>query len=119
MRVVIVGASKKAERYSNMALKRLAAAGHEVIPFNPALDEIDGIPVYRELSAIPLPVDTVTLYVGPVVLRDLAEGILALKPRRIISNPGTESPEFAAQARELGIDYREACTLVLLSTNQF
>lgn len=119
MRVVIVGASKKPERYSNMALKRLVAAGHEVIPFNPSLDEIDGLAVYHELSAIPLPVDTVTVYVGPAILKDLVDGILALKPGRIISNPGTESPEFAARARELGIDYREACTLVLLSTNQF
>ncbi len=119
MRVVILGASKKAERYSNMALKRLVGAGHEVFPVNPALDEIDGLRVFRSLSEVPLPVDTVTLYVGPKSVLEEAERILALKPRRVISNPGTETPEFAARARELGIDYLEACTLVLLSTGQF
>ena len=119
MRVVILGASKKAERYSNMALKRLVAAGHEVLPVNPAFDEIDGIRAYRDLSAVPLPVDTVTLYVGPGTVLAEADGIFALKPRRIISNPGTENAEFAARARSLGVDYLEACTLVLLSTGQF
>jgi hypothetical protein len=119
MRVAIIGASKNAERYSNMALKRLVAAGYEVFPVNPALDEIDGIRVYRSIRDLPLPVDTVTLYVGPDTLRSLEDEILALKPGRIIANPGTETTSLAERARALGIVYLEACTLVLLSTGQF
>jgi hypothetical protein len=45
--------------------------------------------------------------------------IVALKPRRIISNPGTELGAMEAAAREAGIEYLQACTLVLLGSGQF
>jgi predicted CoA-binding protein len=119
MRVLIIGASKKAERYSNMAMKRLIDKNHEVVLFNPALDEIDGHPVINSLLPAQAGVDTVTLYVGPTHLEPMIDDIIAWAPRRIISNPGTESILMAERARKAGIEYLEACTLVLLSTGQF
>lgn len=119
MRVLIVGASKKSERYANMAMKRLIEKGHEVILFNPAESEIEGHPVVNSLEEVQGPVDTVTLYVGPKHLEPMIEGIIACGPKRIISNPGTETPAMAERARAAGIEYLEACTLVLLTTGQF
>jgi len=49
----------------------------------------------------------------------MVDDIIALRPRRIISNPGTESALMQQKAEEAGIEYLEACTLVLLSTGQF
>ena len=40
-RVVVLGASKNPERYSNMAVNRLLENGHEVIPVHPALERVD------------------------------------------------------------------------------
>ncbi len=119
MRVVILGASSKPDRYSCLALKRLLAAGHEAIPVNPALESIEGVPVVGRLADVFLPVDTVTLYVGPERILPMIDDILALKPKRIIANPGTETRELASRALEAGIEYVEACTLVLLGTGQF
>lgn len=119
MRVLIIGASRNPERYSHLAIKRFEAAGHEVVLFNPGIDDIEGRPVVRDLALVSGPVDTVTLYVGPKHLEPLVDPILALSPRRIISNPGTESAVLRAKAAEAGIEYLEACTLVLLSTGQF
>jgi uncharacterized protein len=45
--------------------------------------------------------------------------ILSLHPSRIIFNPGAENPELSALARANGIQPLAACTLVLLSTDQF
>ena len=45
--------------------------------------------------------------------------IAALKPRRIIFNPGTENLEFQKYFTDLGIKCEEACTLVLLQLNMF
>ncbi|NOR88577.1 MAG: CoA-binding protein, partial [Bacteroidales bacterium] len=45
--------------------------------------------------------------------------IINLQPERIIFNPGTENSEFMQMAQKKGIEVEEACTLVLLSTNQF
>ncbi len=119
MRVVVLGASDKPDRYAYLALKRLVAAGHEPVPVNPSLDSIEGIPVVKRLADVPLPVDTVTVYVGPERFVPMIDGILALKPRRVIANPGTETRELAERAAGAGIEYLEACTLVLLGTGQF
>ncbi|MFN9960216.1 MAG: CoA-binding protein, partial [bacterium] len=45
--------------------------------------------------------------------------ILALHPRRIIFNPGTENPELEKLAASKGIEAVEACTLVMLATHQY
>jgi hypothetical protein len=45
--------------------------------------------------------------------------ILDLKPNRVIFNPGTENPEFEKMLKDSNIEPIEACTLVMLRTNQF
>lgn len=118
-RVVIVGASNNPERYSHRALLSLRRHGHEVVPVHPKLAEIEGIPVVPDLSAISGPVDTVTMYVGAAISAGLQEKLIALKPRRIIFNPGAENPPLEDALIKAGIACEEACTLVLLNTGQF
>jgi predicted CoA-binding protein len=117
--VAILGASNKAERYSNKAQKALVDAGHEVIPVNPVFKEIDGVKVTAHLKDIHKKIDTLTLYVGPERLVPMIPDIIALNPSRIISNPGTECAEMKEAAEKAGIKYLEACTLVMLSTGQY
>jgi predicted CoA-binding protein len=64
-------------------------------------------------------IDTVTLYLNPRNQQGYYDYILSLKPHRIIYNPGTENDELVEKAREKGIQTKEACTLVMLSTNQY
>lgn len=118
-RVVIIGASDNPERYSHKALLLLRQHGHEVVPVHPKLSEIDGVPVAADLSAISGPVDTVTLYVGPAISLTLKDKLIALNPRRVIFNPGTENAALMPSLTEAGIACEEACTLVLLHTGQF
>ena len=117
--VVIVGASNKPERYANKAQKLLRQHGHKVIPVHPLLTEIDGVPVQQSLAAISEPVDTVTMYVGPDRSAALADTLVALKPKRVIFNPGAESSLLEQRLRAAGIPFEAACTLVLLNTDQF
>jgi predicted CoA-binding protein len=117
--VAVLGASNNPERYSNMAVRRLREAGHHVIPVNPAFPAIEGLPVARSLGEIKEPVDTLTLYVGPQRLVPLTDEILRLAPKRVIFNPGTESPELAAALDRAGLPHVEGCTLVMLQTGQF
>ena len=117
--VVIVGASNKPDRYANKAQKLLRQHGHTVIPVHPLLTEIDGVPVQASLASIRQPVDTVTMYVGPERSAALADELVALKPKRVIFNPGSESGLLEQRLRAAGIPFEEACTLVLLNTEQF
>ena len=64
-------------------------------------------------------VDTLTLYVGPQLLEPQAEAIVRLKPGRVILNPGTESRAVQQRLSEAGIEWFEACTLVMIRTGQF
>ncbi len=118
-RVVIVGASDNPGRYSHKALLLLSRHGHEVVPVHPLLAEIEGVKVVSDLSAITGKVDTVTMYVGPAISAGLTEKLTALKPGRVIFNPGAENAALAASLEKAGIVCEEACTLVLLNTGQF
>lgn len=118
-RVVILGASDKPERYAYRAFAMLRDHGHEPVPVHPVLAEIEGVAVAKDLPSVAGGVDTLTLYVNPAIAASLADEILALRPGRVIFNPGTESPALQARLAEAGIPFEEACTLVLLGTGQF
>ncbi len=118
-RVVVLGASQKPDRYSNKAIHMLLEHGHEVTPIHPSLDEVEGLKVVRDLAEISGAVDTLTLYVGEDASSKITEAIVKLHPKRVIFNPGAENPQLALRLSQAGIDYEQACTLVLLRTNQF
>ena len=116
---VILGASPKKERYSNKALCMLREYGHRVIPVHPVFKEIEGIPTVHALGDIKESVHTLTMYVGPARSESLVEQILALRPVRVIFNPGSESEVVKKALEAENIAFEEACTLVMLRTGQF
>ncbi len=118
-RVVVAGASPKPERYSNRAVCLLKQHGHEVLPVHPAASSIEGIETIHDLDKISGHVDTVTLYVSPEKSSSLGESLVKLKPNRVIFNPGTENAELQKKMEANNIKTEQACTLVLLNTNQF
>lgn len=117
MKVLVIGASPKHDRYSYLAVQSLTRHGHEVIalgsrPSNEEFEIISGKPELEEI-------DTVTLYLNPRRQEEYYNYVVGLKPRRVIFNPGTENPEFESLLKQNGILPDQACTLVLLSTEQF
>jgi predicted CoA-binding protein len=117
--VVVLGASPKPTRYSHQAVKLLHDRGYRVVPVHPKAVRIDRIPVVQRLSAVPRPVHTLTLYVGPERSREMIDDIVDLSPGRVILNPGTESGELEHALKDAHIPHERACTLVLLRTGQF
>ncbi|MCE2928350.1 MAG: CoA-binding protein [Candidatus Caenarcaniphilales bacterium] len=119
-KVIVLGASDKAERYSYQAVELLKSKGYTVIPIHPKLKEILGITVLPDLGSIKdTDIDTLSVYINPELSKPLFEEILAIKPRRVIFNPNTENPELAQKLKASGIEVLEACTLVLIRTGQF
>ena len=117
--VAVLGASPKPARYANQCIRLLQQHGYRITPIHPRFDDIEGLPVAHGIDAITGPVDTLTLYVGPQLLEPQAEAIVRLRPGRVIFNPGTETPAVQKQPEAAGIEWFEACTLVMLRTNQF
>ena len=117
-KTVVIGASPKEARYSNLAVRRLKNHGHEVVAVGLREGEIDGIPVHKDKPPVG-DVDTVTLYLNADHQKLYYDYILSLHPRRIIFNPGAENDELASMAESKGIKTMEACTLVMLATGQY
>ncbi len=114
---LVMGASVKPERYSNMAIRKLRAHGHDVVAVGLRSGTVDDVSITTELPSDPI--DTITMYLNAGNQRKWEDALLELRPRRIIFNPGAENPAFAAIASRSGIEVVEACTLVLLATDQY
>lgn len=80
--------------------------------------DVAGRPIRRSMPGVG-EVHTVTMYVSPKHQDTLVAPLLALGPKRIIFNPGTENPAFAAVAKAQGIEVVEGCTLVMLATGLY
>lgn len=117
-KTLVIGASMKPERYSNMAMKQLMQHGHTVFAIGVREGFAHGVHIQNEKPLIES-LHTVTLYINPSMQKSYYNYILSLKPKRLIFNPGTENSEFEKLATNAGIECQNACTLVLLSTNQY
>jgi predicted CoA-binding protein len=115
---VVIGASANPQRYSYLAVSRLAAHGHPVVAIGLKDEKIGDTPVIKDHPTVGA-VDTITLYLNPQRQAAYYDYILQLHPKRIIFNPGTENPELEQLAIKNGIEPLEACTLVMLSTGQY
>ncbi len=119
-KTVVIGATDNPGRYAYLAAHMLQDYGHEFVPVGIKKGAVGGKEILdlRQKPAID-EVDTVTLYIGPQNQPEWYEYILGLKPKRIIFNPGTENFELEKRARKQNIETLEACTLVMLRSNQF
>ena len=119
-KTLIIGASNNPNRYSYKAAFSLQYSGFEFIPFGVKRGDVIGRKIHNDWNENwSTEVDTVTMYINPSLQEQYYEDIINLNPRRVIFNPGTENYSFAEQLKEKGIESENACTLVLLSTNQY
>jgi uncharacterized protein len=118
-KVLILGASANKDRYAYKALVKLKQYNHDVVLVNPDVEEIEGQKVISDLTLVTEPVDTLTVYVNPKISQALQDKIKSIKTKRVIFNPGTENAVLAEELKKTGIEVINACTLVMLSTNQF
>lgn len=115
---VVIGASPNTDRYSYKATISLQSHKHTVYPIGIKKGNINGLEIINDKPLIEN-IDTITLYIGPDNQPEWYDYILSLKPKRIIFNPGTENTEFIKLANDNGIETEIACTLVLLSINEY
>ena len=115
---LVLGASLKEDRYSNLIIHKLVGNNHSVYAYGLHGGIVSGVVVETELILYP-DIDTVTLYLNPSHQSEYYDYIIALNPRRVIFNPGTEHSAFYKLLKTNHIDFEVACSLVLLSTNQY
>lgn len=117
-KTLVLGASGNPSRYSYLAVQRLRSHGHPVVAVGKKNARVADVEIEKEKKEFDN-IDTVTLYLNPLLQQEFYDYILSLEPKRIIFNPGAENEELAALATKHNIKAVEACTLVLLSTGQY
>jgi len=117
-KTLVLGASLNPERYSYKAIKMLKDKMHEVNALGLKHGEVFGTKIDVQQKPYEA-IDTVTLYLNPKRQEPFYTYIMQLNPKRVIFNPGTENPDFFKLLERQNIAYEIACTLVLLSTNQY
>ena len=117
-KTLVLGASLKTNKYSNFVIHKLINNNIETVAFGLKEGNVEGVAIHAE--TLPFKdIHTVTLYLNPKNQQAYYDYVVSLNPKRVIFNPGTENPEFYKILKENNIQFEEACSLVLLSTNQY
>lgn len=118
-KTLVLGASPNPDRFSNKAVRSLRRRGIPVIAVGRREGTIDDTPVVTEMPGPEAGIHSVALYMSAAYQEDFYESIMALKPSRIIFNPGTANPELEEMARNAGIEVVENCMLDMLNSGKF
>jgi len=118
MKVLVIGASLKGQRYSNKAIKMLNEYEHDVLAIGLRTGYVDTTEIIKDKIQFET-INTVTLYLNPSRQKDYYNYIIGLNPKRVIFNPGTENEDFYTLLKSANINIEVACTLVLLRSNLF
>ena len=115
---LVIGASLKESRYSNICVRTLVSGRFPVTAIGMREGFIDDIPVHTGFPEIN-DIHTVTLYLGPENQKSWYDYILKLSPERVVFNPGTENEEFEDMLSNAGIEVIESCTIVMVNSGRF
>ncbi len=116
----VVGASTDREKYGNKVLRCYQQHGREVFPVNPREAEVEGLPAYPGLAALPRLPRAVSIITPPAVSARVLEEAAALGIRHLWLQPGAESPAVLAAAEALGLEVIAGgpCLLVVLGYHE-
>ena len=110
--VVILGASADRSKYGNKAVRAFQKQGYAVYPVNPKETEIEGLPAFPDIGAVPIRPEMVSVYLPPPLLLKILPEIARKGCDELWLNPGTESDEVLAEAERLGLNVIQACSIV-------
>lgn len=113
MRVMVIGASNNRAKFGNKAVRAYRRQEHEVIPVNPNEREIEGLPSYASVLNVPGKIDRALFYVQPEIGLTVVDELGQRgNVDEIWLNPGAESQELVARAREFGFEPILACSII-------
>jgi uncharacterized protein len=120
--IAVIGASSDHRKFGNKCVRAYQKAGYEVWPVNLSEDEVEGRPVSRKVTEVPVDLDLISLYLPPPRILKVLPDIAAKGARHgVFFNPGTYDAEVLQKAKELGVPVRVECAIVALgmSPGQF
>ena len=119
-KTIVLGATTNPNRYAYRAVEMLKQKNIEVIPVGIRKGTSAGLTIHNDLPSVE-EVHTITLYINANTQKEYYDYILALHPKRVIFNPGTENTELYGILKQQrpDIQIEIACTLVMLTIGNY
>jgi len=96
--IAVVGFSPRPGRPSNNISRSMQRYGFRIIPVRPAISEGLGEKAYRELSAVPEPIDLVNVFRAGEFIPAIVDDCLRLGVKKIWMQEGAVNEEAAERA---------------------
>jgi len=116
--VLVIGASLKPERYSNICIRSLSDENIAVEAIGLVQGHVGNVMVRTGKPGL-INIHTVSLYLAASRQPEYYQYILQLKPARVIFNPGAENEEFMHLLMQNHIDCMEACSILMVRSGIF
>lgn len=113
----VAGASNDRNKVGNQVLRALVDSNRHPIPIHPSSPEIEGLPAYASVRAVPTSVEALSIITPPAATRVIVDDAIASGVRAIWMQPGAEDLVASERARSHGISVIDdgSCILVALS----
>lgn len=116
----VVGASTNRDKYGNKVLRVYQQNNRTVYPINPRAEEIEGLKAYADLASLPERPHGVSIITPPKVTETVVRQAVELGIKHLWMQPGAESEDAIAYARENGVNVvvNGACALVVMGYHE-
>ncbi len=111
--VAVIGASPDRHKFGNKSVRAHLAAGFVVHPIHPSASTVEDQQAYPSVVEVPVAkLDRVTIYLPPHIAMKVLPEIASKQPAEVWFNPGADAPEVLAEARRLGLNVIQGCSIV-------
>ncbi len=110
--VAIIGASNNRAKFGNKAVRAFLRQGYTVFPVNPRETNVEGLRAFKSVRDVPVRPEKISVYLPPPVVEQVLPEIAARGCDELWLNPGAESEAVLAQARKLGLNVIQACSIL-------
>jgi predicted CoA-binding protein len=105
--IAVVGASRDPLKPAHTVPLQMIRHGWRVVPVNPHVDELFGVPAFPSLADVPEPVDLVNVFRPAAEAADVTRQSVAIKAPAVWLQSGIVSPAARQIAAAAGVDYVE------------
>jgi uncharacterized protein len=116
--IAVIGASAERAKFGNKCVRAYQQAGWKVFPVHPHAAEIEGLPAYPTLMDVPpVHLDRVSVYLPASVMMNALDTMSARPIGELWLNPGADTPQVAAKARQMGFNVTCGCSIVAIGVS--